>query len=71
MLAAYDEQFQVNGPLDYSLTGLTPEAITVRGAVGTSNLGYQIGGGSTGTIDFQFARRDDAWLIQRINASCG
>ncbi|MFN8149615.1 MAG: protein kinase [Solirubrobacterales bacterium] len=71
VLAAYDEQFQVNGPLDYSLTGLTPEAITVRGAVGTSNLGYRIGGGSTGTIDFQFARRDDAWLIQRINASCG
>ncbi len=71
VLAAYDEQFQANGPLDYTLTGLTPQAITVRGAVASSNLGYQIGGGSSGTIDFQFARRNGAWLIQRINASCG
>lgn len=71
VLDAYGEQFAANGPLSYELTGLEPGAIDVSGERASSSLGYVIGGSSTGSIDFRFARVGGRWLISDINASCG
>ena len=70
VLDSYAEQFAANGPLGYTLTGLTPSAIDVSGEQASSSLGYQISTGATGSIDFHFRRENDRWLIDDIRASC-
>ncbi len=70
VLDSYAEQFEANGPLGYTLTGLSRSAIDVSGERASSSLGYQISTGATGAIDFKFRRVGNRWLIDDIRASC-
>ena len=70
VLDAYAGQFEANSASTYTLTGLQPSAIDVSGESGSSDLGYSISSGASGSISFGFTREDDRWLIDDIRATC-
>jgi len=70
VLDTYAGQFDANPASTYTLTGLEPSAIDVSGESASSDLGYSISSGASGSISFGFTRVDDRWLISDIKATC-
>ncbi|HEV7493333.1 RING finger protein [Baekduia sp.] len=70
VLETYSEQF-ATGTGSYTLHGLSPDAVELTGSRATVPLTYSIGGGGSGSVQFDLHLIPAAaWRISHVGASC-
>jgi hypothetical protein len=69
VLAQYRQQFAL-GTGRYTLTGLSPDAITVDGTTAHVDARFAIGNARSGPISFDAERFRDVWRVSRVDSHC-
>jgi len=69
VLQSYREQFSA-GTGAYTLRGLNRDAVDVAASLAVVKLGYSIGGGGSGSVEFALKPFKGKWRISHVRASC-